>query len=115
MSGKISRNKTRSFWHADKGVDSLAACSQLESADLSWCTAITDTGVRKLASSCSHLKLLSLHGIRGITDASIDALAVNCSGFLQTLDVNGCVAIEGSSQQQLVSKLPNLIHFLVHT
>ena len=46
---------------------------------------------------------------------SINALALNCSDSLQTLDVNGCIAIHGFSQEQLVSKLPNLTSFLVHT
>lgn len=101
--------------HADKGMEDLAGCRRLESADLSWCIGITDVGVCKLASSCSSLNLLSLHGIRGITDASINALASNGSDSLQTLDVNGCIAVEGSSQQLLLSKLPHLTSFLVHT
>lgn len=100
---------------ADEGMENLAGCRCLESADLSWCIGITDVGVCKLAYNCSSLRLLSLHGIRGITDASIDALAANCSESLQTLDVNGCIAIEGSSRQQLLSKLPYLASFLVHT
>ena len=108
-------HKAALLLHADMGMESLAACSQLEFADLSWCIAITDAGVCKLASSCVKLQLLSLHGIRGITDVAINALAVNCSKSLQTLDVNGCIAIRLSSRKQLVGKLPNLVSFLVHT
>lgn len=101
--------------HADAGLRSLANCRQLESVDLSWCIGLSDKGICNLALKCPRLKLLSLHGIRGITDKSMDALSESCQESLETLDVNGCVGIECSTQEQLLVKLPKLTCFLVHT
>ncbi|KAK3247713.1 hypothetical protein CYMTET_42798 [Cymbomonas tetramitiformis] len=99
----------------DQGLQALAACTNLTSLNLTWCIRVTDTGVCAVVSSCPHLGLLSTHGLRGVTDAMVDALANNCASAMHSIDVRGCLGVEGRAPSELLKKLPNLTCFEVHS
>eukprot|EP00238_Polyblepharides_amylifera_P010285 CAMPEP_0196595358 /NCGR_PEP_ID=MMETSP1081-20130531/80908_1 /TAXON_ID=36882 /ORGANISM="Pyramimonas amylifera, Strain CCMP720" /LENGTH=342 /DNA_ID=CAMNT_0041919903 /DNA_START=50 /DNA_END=1078 /DNA_ORIENTATION=+ len=99
----------------DEGLAAIAACTQLSILNLSWCVRITDVGLCVVAEACQCLSNLSVYGVRGVTDLLIQALARSCKASLHTLDVRGCLGVQGRAPEDLLLSLPNIECFIVHS
>ena len=81
---------------------------------------MTDQGiVEGVAGKLKGLNLLSMFGNTTITQASLDALASHDGhkNSLETLDLNGCSAIESEnrSEESLARLFPNCKNFVYHS
>eukprot|EP00397_Hematodinium_sp_SG-2012_P036724 GEMP01039681.1.p1 GENE.GEMP01039681.1~~GEMP01039681.1.p1 ORF type:complete len:317 (+),score=47.09 GEMP01039681.1:56-1006(+) len=94
---------------ADEVLIKLSKCSELESANLTWCVNVTDYGVMALVAA-TKLNFLSLFGLTKLTDKSIDALR---NLPLRALDVTGCTGIEKRSPDELLRIFPHLTQFTI--
>ncbi|CAD7961815.1 unnamed protein product [Amoebophrya sp. A120] len=96
--------------------DNLATVGRkLKVLNLSWCVHITDSGVKALCDNVESLEELSVFGNLNLTDRAVDYLGSKFRDTLTTLDINGCTNVKHRTPEYLLTKLPHLRVFQVHS